>query len=84
MERPFLRARLALVILPEFSALVFPEPRACRVTMAAAGVHAPASTVKSGDLVCLLSQEEEEDCFISVSGSTEDKCSAKTIKDKGM
>jgi hypothetical protein len=51
--------------------------------MAATGVPHPATTVKSGDLVCLLSQEEEEDCFISVSGSTEDKCSAKTSKDKG-
>jgi hypothetical protein len=43
----------------------------------------PTSTIKSGDLVCLLSQEEEEDCFLSVSASTEDKCSAKTIQDKG-
>jgi hypothetical protein len=51
--------------------------------MAAAASPAAAHWLKMGDLVVVLSQEEEEDGFVSSAGTTEDRVSLKTIKDKG-
>lgn len=50
----------------------------------AANTPAAAHWLKMGDLVVVLSQEEEEDGYVTSAGSTEDRVSLKTIKDKGL